>query len=148
MDYFELLEAFEAQVVKYDELFNTNLDDMALDNRILKEALKSQMSLMVQWEVMTKRFNYLFDECEVLVEEEYANALKAAMNDKYKEIMISEAKEYAKSNPTYKTVRRLQNKIRHSRDESRGLLEAIHSRKYIMNNMVQSIVANVENHIL
>lgn len=148
MDYFELKDEFEAQTLKYDALFDSTLDDMEFDSRMLKEALKCQMSLMVQWEVMTKKFNYLYDECEVLVDEEYGNALKLAMKDKYREITISEAKEYAKANATYKTVRRLMNKIRHSRDESRGLLESVHSRKYIMNNMVQSIVASVENHIL
>lgn len=148
MDYFEIKEAYEKQCTSYDVLFDSTLTEMEFDGRQLKEALKSQMALMVQWEVMTKRFNYLFDECELLVEKEYADALKKEMTDRYREVSISEAKEYAKGSATYQHARRLLNEIRNSRDESRGLLESVHSRKYIMNNMVQAIVANSENHIL
>lgn len=148
MTYFDLVDEYEKNVEAYDELFNATLPLMEMDNHVLKEALKVQIELMVQWEIMTKKFNYLYDECEIIADDEYGQALKAAMGDRYREVSISEAKEYAKTNNAYKNARRLMNKIRNSRDECRGLLEAVHSRKYIMNNMVQAIVAGVDSQIL
>lgn len=148
MTYFDLVDEYEKNVEVYDELFNATLPLMEMDNHVLKEALKVQIELMVQWEIMTKKFNYLYDECEIISDDEYGQALKAAMGDRYREVSISEAKEYAKTNSAYKNARRLMNKIRNSRDECRGLLEAVHSRKYIMNNMVQAIVAGVDSQIL
>lgn len=148
MDYFELEELFEKAVMEYDETFNETLPEMELNNIPLKKALQNQVTLMLKWEIISKRLNYLFDEAEVLEESVYAHALKSAMHDKYRDVSYSEGKEYAKTDNAYQNIRRLKNKIRNYRDEARGILETVHSRKYILNNMTQSIVAGVENNIL
>lgn len=148
MDYFELKEAFEKELTVYDVLFETTLDDMEFDGKLLKDALKNQINLMIQWEVISKKFNYFHDEVELLVDEAYGDAIKVNMKDKYRDVSISEAKEYAKADGAYKNARRLMNTIRHTRDECRGLLDTVQSRKYILNSMTQAIVANSERTIL
>lgn len=149
MDVIELNDKFEAAYETYDELTETSLPLIELDGVTLKEALKNQMPLMIKWEVMSKTFDHLFNEAEILVDEAYGNAIGNAYRaEKYREISTTEAKERAKGDATYKTAKRLMNKIRHSRDECKGILEVINSRKYTLNNLTNSIVAGVDRTIL
>lgn len=147
MKFSKILTEYDKTVKEYDELFDETLPEIELKGKVI-EQLTHQVTLMIQWEVMTKRLNKLHDDCIILAEDEYGRALQTAMRDKYREVSISEAKEYAKMDDGYKNSRKLLNKIRHVRDEARGILEVIHSRKYILNNVVQSITADAENYIL
>lgn len=149
MDVISLGDAFEEESKVYDELAETSLSLIELDGVTLKEALKTQMPLMVKWEIMTKKFDHLFNEAEILVDEAYGYALGNAYKaEKYREISTTEAKERAKADPTYKTAKRLMNKIRHSRDECRGIMGVVDSRKYILNNMTNAITAGMDRTIL
>lgn len=147
MKFSKILTEYDKTVKEYDKLFDETLPEIELKGKVI-EQLTHQVTLMIQWEVMTKRLNKLHDDCIILAEDEYGRALQTAMRDKYREVSISEAKEYAKMDDGYKNSRKLLNKIRHVRDEARGILEVIHSRKYILNNVVQSITADAENYIL
>jgi hypothetical protein len=148
MDIIEISDQYDKASVLYDSLFEESLPIIELDGDLLKNALKNQMTLMIRWEVMTKKFDYLFNEVEVIVDEEYALAFSDAFKDKYREISTTEAREKAKTGTSYKTAKRLQNKIRSHRDECRGLLEVVNSRKYTLNNMTNALVAGVHNTIL
>lgn len=149
MDIFDLQERFDKLDLQYGVLFEETLDEIAIENKVLKNALKSQMTLQIEWESMAKLWALLYDDSETLSDEEYAHAYTAVFNgEKYREISTTEAKERAKANPAYKNLKLLQNKIRHKRDECRGILDAVHSRKYILNNMTQSLISNVDNVIL
>lgn len=148
MDIITIKNEFKKQTQAYDALFDKLIPEVTLDGRILTESLKNQAPLMVEWEVMTKRFNYLYDECETIVETTYAEAIKVAMLDKYRDVSISEAREYAKCDPAYKVARETLNEIRHARDECRGILESVISLKYTLNNITNAIVAGVDKTIL
>lgn len=148
MDYFEIEELLNSAIEQYDALFNETVDAMSLDKIPLADALKEQVPLMIRWEIMSKKFNYIYDEAELLEDSEYANALKKAITDKYRDVSYNEAKEYAKGDKAYINVRKLRNKIRSYRDECKGLLESVHSRKYILNNMTQAMVASVDRNII
>lgn len=149
MDVIELNDQFDEASKIYDELTEESLPMIELDGVTLKEALKTQMPLMIRWEIMSKKFDHLFNEAELIVDEAYGDAIGNAYKiEKYREISTTEAKERAKGDPAYKTAKRLMNKIRHSRDECRGILEVIVSRKFLLNNLTNSITAGVDRTIL
>lgn len=149
MDIVDLHDMYEEYREEYDALFDETLPEMEFDGKKLIECLKNQIPLMVRWEVMSKKLNYLFDEAELLSDELYAKAFSSAFtSEKYREISTTEAKEKAKADKHFQNARRLLNQIRHVRDEAKGILETVQSRKYIVNGMVSSITAGVENTIL
>jgi hypothetical protein len=139
---------FDAQVKLYEQTYNDTIDSVSLDGVILKEALKNQIDLQLAWEVLVKRINKTFELCELEVESTYAAAVSAELKNAYKTVNITEAKEYAKANPDYQDARKLLIDIREVRDEAKGILSAIESRKYILNNITNAVVASAESHII
>ncbi len=145
MDIEKELESLEEA---FNKLFDEAIDMLELNGRTLKEALVTQLPMQIQIEVIVRRLYYLYDETELEVDAAYAKALQSEMKDSYRDVSISEAKEYAKADQTYKDFRRLLNRVRKVRDEAKGTLEVINSRKYTCNNLTNSIVAGVESTIL
>lgn len=139
--YEELLEIYEASYKAAEPL-------IILDGVILKEALKNQIELQLDWELIVKRFNKVYDLCELEAESAFATAISKELRDGYKNTSITEAKEFAKADKTYQTAKRLLIEIRETRDEARGILDTIQSRKYILNNITNSVVSSVETHII
>lgn len=148
MDILDIKKEFNSHQRKYEELFDKLLPEITMDGNLLSHLLKNQTPLMVEWEVMTKKLNYLFDECERILDVAYAEAIKVAMHDKYRDVSISEAREYAKCDAAYKVARQTMNEIRHIRDECRGILESVISQKYVLNNLTNALVAGVDKTIL
>lgn len=148
MDISQIQTRFNDLSSKYDALFDETADLMELNETVIKTAIKDQISLEMQWELMAKKFNHLYDQCELEVDSSYSDAVRDAMSDKYKEVTFTEAKVYAKANPAYRTSVSLLNDVRHIRDECKGLVETVKSRKYLLNNLTNLIVASSENHIL
>lgn len=145
MDIEKELEKLEEQ---FEKLFDEVIDILELNGRTLKEALVTQLPMQVQVEVLVRHLCYLYDEAEVEVESAYSKAVKDQMHDSYRDVNISEAKIYAKADPVYKDYCRLLNKVRKVRDEARGTLDIVNSRKYTCNNLTNSIVAGVDSTIL
>ena len=132
----------------FDQLYEESLKRISLDNITLKEALVNQIPLMLDWEIVVKELNYIHDQCLDEVDSCYALAIKTLMNDAYKSLSISEAKEYAKADLSYRNAKSLYNKIKQKRDEAKSMMDVIDSRKYILNNLTNAIVSSNENHIL
>lgn len=148
MDVCEIVTEFDKLVQEYEDLFKESEEPMVLDGKTISEALKSQIILELSYELMSKKLSHLYDQCETEVESAYSDAVKDAMSDRYKEVTFTEAKVYAKANPTYKASVSLMHDIRHIRDECKGLESVVRSRKYILNNLTNLVVAGSENHIL
>ncbi len=132
----------------YEELLAKCEESILLEGISLKEALKSQLQLQMDWEVVSKRITYLCDQIENEMETAYAEAIKKELKDSYRSTSISEAKEFAKTDPDYKALRKLYINVKYTRDEARGVLDTVNSRKYLLNNMSNAIVASVEDTIL
>lgn len=139
---------FDAQVKVYEQTYNDTIDTVSLDGVILKEALKNQIDLQLSWEVIVKRINKTYEMCELEVENCYAAAVSSEIRNAYKSVSITEAKEFAKADVEYQEARRLLIDIREVRDEAKGILSTVESRKYILNNITNSVVASVETHII
>lgn len=133
---------------QFDALFDEIIDNVSLDDKTLKEALKTQLPMQMQIESLSKRANYLYDNMEVVMDDELGKAIKAEMNDGYRSVTVSEAKAYAATNTGYKHAKRMLTKVRLLRDEIRGSKDVIDSRKYILHAMTNAVVAGSENTIL
>lgn len=144
----DIEKKFEQFVPIYEQTYENTLPEITLDNVLLKDALKNQVTLQLEWELLVKRISKIFDVCEHETETAYALAISKELKDAYKSTSISEAREFAKANPEYRRARRLMIDIKEIRDEAKGVLETIQSRKYILNNITNSVVSSVENHII
>lgn len=132
----------------FDSLYDEAIELVPLENMKLVEALKSQIPMQMQWETLHKTACRYHDMIETEMESIYSEAVSDELRNSYKSTSISEAREFAKTDNEYKEYRRLLVDIRSLRDDIKGVLEVITSRKYILNNMSNAIVAGVEDHIL
>ena len=132
----------------HEDTFKETEKNIDLNGMVLKEALKNQVDLQFQWEVITKKLSKLYDICELEAETAYAEAISAELKDRFKSYSISEAREFAKANKTYIQFKRLLIEIKEVRDEARGVLSTVESRKYILNNITNGLVASVDKTIL
>jgi len=133
---------------EFDDLFESAEDLILIENVRLNDALKNQLKLQLNWERFVNKVNFFYSTCEELVDNAHSSAFRKEMKDTYVDVSVNEAKEYAKADQDYREARALFNKARHLRDEARGVLETITSRKYILNNITNAKVASVDNDIL
>lgn len=133
---------------KFDEEYEKAESAIDLNSMKLKEALISQLPLQLKWEAITKKANWLFDLVEYEVDNAYANAMSKELKDSYRSTTITEAREFAKIDKTYIKWRKVLAEIRYLRDECRGVLEVITSRKYVLNNISNTVIGGVENHLI
>lgn len=131
-----------------DNKFDQTLEDISLEHTKLAEALKRQISLELEWQFLYGRVKNIRERIEMEMEEAYAEGIKEEMRDKYAEVSISEAREYAKINQKYRNSRRLLMDVKEIYDDVKGAMEVVTSRRYVLNNLTQATVANVDNHII
>lgn len=144
----DLVKSYDDLVEIYEDKLDTLEKEIDINNMKLNEALKSQLQLQLDWEMLSKQVNYLFDYSEAEVESTYSNAIEVEMKNQQRMCTISEARDYARANKDYKQAKRIMIKIKQLRDECKGILEVIHSRKYILNNMTNALVSGVNDMIL
>lgn len=139
---------FDAAVKLYEKTYEETVDMVSLDGSVLKEALKNQVTLQLSWEMIVKKLNKVYDSCELAVDSSYAAAVSAELRNAYKSVSITEAKEFARANVDYQEAKKLLIDVREVRDEAKGILNTIESRKYILNNITNSVIASVDKHIV
>lgn len=146
----------EADVVKeynkLEKLIDKEMDDamelVDLEHKKLKDALKEQIGLQMLWESLTTRAKYLKEVSEDIKEEFQSAAIVSLMRDSHRTTTITEAKIFANADPDYKRYKRFHQKVVNLYETSKGVNETITSRKYILNNLTNAVVASVENQII
>lgn len=148
----KLYDDYKKQVEDLNEKLNSYydeyLDEMTIDNIRLKDALKSQVTLQLVFEsfyAKTKRLQGLIEE---EMDNAYSEAVIEQTSNNYRDVSISEAKEAAKANRMYRLYRRLNIEAKSLVADSNATLETVTTRKYILNNMSNAVIASVENTIL
>lgn len=148
MDVIDIQNRLATLEAEFNTLFNDTLPLFDLSGNTLKACLINQLPMQVEWEMMVRKLSYLFDECEMEMETAYSASFKNEMSNVYVKVSTTEAKEFAKADPTYQSYRKALNKVRQVRDEARGCLETVMSRKYTCNSLTNAIVAGVDSTIL
>lgn len=144
----KLSNSFAILETNYNDLLGKCEKSILLDGVTLKNALKSQLELQMDWEIITKQISHVHDIAENELDFIFAESLSDELKNSHRSTSITEAKEFAKTNKDYRDMRRLLTDIKRLRDESRGVLETINSRKYLLNNMTNALVATVDETIL
>jgi uncharacterized lipoprotein NlpE involved in copper resistance len=144
----DIEQALEDYLLAYDTAVNDTLPMIEIDGVTLKNALTAQIKLQLRWETLAKKINKIYDVCEFVVESAYADAVTKELKDSYRNTSISEAREFAKADHQYKAARRIMIEAKVIRDETKGILDTIQSRKYILNNITNCVVASSENHVI
>lgn len=140
--------ALEDYLKLYDATVNDTLPLVEIEGVTLKNALTTQITLQLRWESLAKKISKIYDVCEFMVESAYADAVSKELKDSYRNTSISEAREFAKADATYKDAKRVMIEAKVIRDETKGILDTIQSRKYILNNITNCVVASSENHVI
>lgn len=143
-----LEKQFDSLKKKCDDLYEETLDAVALDGKPIKVALKEQLTLQVEWEILCAQVNKIRNLSEDNKEDLYSKAIGKYINHSHRTYSITEAKELAKSDPDFRQARVFHIEVQELYDEVKGMLETVQSRKYILNNFSNLIVATSENVIL
>tara|TARA_B100000700_G_C15049568_1_gene859591 strand:- start:2140 stop:2586 length:447 start_codon:yes stop_codon:yes gene_type:complete len=144
----DITKDFDDYVKEHDEALEEAEEQIDFEGKRLKTVLTNQLKLQMRWEILTKRITKIYDICEYVMDLSYNSSLSKELKDSYRQNTITEAKEFAKADETYKKARRLLIEIREVKDEAKGVLEVVNSRKYLLNNITNAMVASVEDTIL
>lgn len=148
-DYFQdLMDAHEKLQAKFDQFMEDFGDSIELDNSLLKDALKSQISLSLKINELHSRAVYV----EMAVSEEvdfcFAYAFSELAENSNKKMSATELKNFASIDDDYIDTRKLLTEVRQSKNRIEGIRDTIISRKYVLNNITNSVVADSANYII
>lgn len=148
MDIKKTNEILEALITEFEDVYEKTIEDVKIDGSRLKEALANQIELMIKWETLLARAKTLVSIAEDGTENSYSDAITAVLQDSFKKYSITEAKEVARCDKTYRSWKRTSIDVNSLYNEVKAILEVVQSRKYILNNITNSVVASQENHII
>lgn len=141
-------ETLDLLYEKYESTSDSTISDVTLDGSQLKKSLANQIELMVQWEGISSEVKSFQSIVQSKVDDAYSDAIRSLLTDNHKSFTISEAKEIARCDASYREWRNIRLDTESLYNEVRGILEVIQSRKYILNNITNAVVASQENHII
>lgn len=133
---------------EFDQLYEKALDEIAIDGKRIGDAMKEQIVLCMLWETFLRKIEHFCSVLEYHATEAYSAAVSKELQDGYKKTSISEAKEFARADKTYKYYSAVLLEAQRIKGEAKAVVETITSRKFILHNMSNLIIADQENHIL
>lgn len=133
---------------KIDDTFENTSELIDVYGMSLDDALKNQLILQLEWELINKSARRLHSICELKVDEMYSAAFKAEMSNSYKSLTTTEGREFAKTNQQYLAARMLLIEAAELKEEASGLLEVVITRKYVLNNLTNAIIAAANKEVL
>ena len=144
----QLIKDYDVIRKELDEVFLNTEDTITIYGSTLEDALKTQLILQIEWEIIVKKTRRLFSQCELKVDELYADAFKREMTNSYKSIGITEGREFAKTDQAYLDARMLLINATELKEEAHAYLDVVTSRKYVLNNLTNAIIASCNKEVL
>jgi hypothetical protein len=145
LSYEERISTLEKE---YDSLLEGTMDDVGLDAVRIKDALKGQLTLELVWNSILAKTKTLKEELEYQVEVAYSASIEKELKNSYRSTSISEAREFAKCNETYREYRKHLLNATGLYEDCKSAVETVTSRRYILNNLTNLVVSGSENHLL
>jgi len=135
-----------------EDQYNATLDEtielVSIEDIKIKDALKNQLPLELSWNALLSKGKHIKDRAEYEMETAYSESIEKELKDSYRSTSISEAREFAKCNQAYKTARILFLDASALYDDIKAAMETVTSRRYVLNNLTNLVVASSENHLL
>lgn len=140
------IEAFEK---KFEHSISQYEGTIALDGVLLDEALKNQVELQVEYERLHGEAVGLENDASTLKELFHSAAFAKEMKSKAKRPdTFTEAKMYANTDDDFVMASMTYNRIFKVKAEVHGVLEAVITRKFVLNNLTNAVINSVNKHIL
>lgn len=139
------LEALEEQ---YNSTLDETLDLVSIENVKIKDALINQLPLELSWNALVSKGKALKDRIEYEMESSYSAAMEKELRHSHRSTSISEAREFAKCDASYKQHRLLYLDADALLGDIKAAMETVTSRRYVLNNLTNLVVSSTENHLL
>lgn len=133
---------------KFNEKFERDENNIILKNITMKEALKSQLQLHLEWSVLSSSIMNLSKELEQQREFAYSKAFDEKMSNKNRNVTAQEAKNYAQSRDDFEEYSILLNESIKLKTEIDAVLEVIKSRQYTLNKLSDLVIHSLEDYII
>jgi len=146
--YDELVTTYEKLDSRFDEFLEEYTEQISIENKKLKVALVEQVNLQTIFGSMVSKVKSLKDSVEYYVDETHSEAMNAELRNSYRSVTVTEAKSVANSNKMYRKFSNLLVRVSGLMYDVDSSLETVTTRKYILNNMSNAIIASVENTII
>lgn len=144
----ELEELVQEAIAYVEEEKEQVEDEIILDNHQLDECLKNQIRLQLQWEKMSAYTTGIYEQVKEATESAYADAYRRLMVEDNREWSTTDAKILVQSDEEYRKYKKLEIELAAAKKEVDGILKVVESRKYILKNMVDSVINSTEKYII
>jgi hypothetical protein len=141
-------ETLESLDRKFESILNEYESDMTLENITIKKALQSQITLELVFSDIFSKSKQLFSSVDDLLELTLAEVTSKTMKNSYSDIKLQEAKTHALASATYRRVKELHTLAKGLLSDTQVAYDTVTSRKFILNNLSNLVIASSEGTIL
>lgn len=143
-----LQQLLQERIEQFETLYNDTIDQVFIKNRKLKECLGEQPELQITWESEFSSIHALERRAKTLLDTVQAKAFNKELQNSYKQINMTEARNLASANDNYIRTKRLYNEIVATKDDVETVLSTVRSRQYALKDLTNAITAGVSDHII
>lgn len=148
MDIEELEKKYASLDAKLEHLLSIHTETIQIYDVSLKDALKSQIRLELEFGTILSKIKFLFSMVDDMLEETQNELVSTQMKSSYSDIKLQEAKVHALSSSRFKDVKFIHTNIKGLLSDATVAYDTVISRKYILNNLTNATISSVENHLL
>lgn len=144
----QMLETRLAAIQKrYEDEYESIADKVSVYDNRLKDALTDQVPLELLICDLDGEIRYLYDLAEHYRDEALSKANDKLMNSQ-RMYNSTEVKRLAENDRAYLDMRLLVIEIGKLKSEISGVKEVVTTRRYILNNLTNAVIASVDGHTL
>lgn len=119
-----------------------------LTHKCIDECIGDHVHMHLRWEILNKKAKYLLAQSEADVEHKHALAFSKTLNNSQRAYSTTEAKTIANLCPHYINAIKERNEINSLYQQTESILKVIDSRKWLLKNLSDLIVAGGEKFII
>lgn len=128
--------------------YNELLDGMDLNNTILKDNIKRQLKLRVEWESYKAACDKILSDIDVDIDNRYSMLFKEIKENSKLDLSTADIKIYINSDEAYIALRKERNGIKNIMVLIESAIKTIDDYKWSLKNLTDLVIAGSENYIL
>lgn len=122
--------------------------DILIENKRLVDCLKIQTSLQIEWERLFSRAKHILSNAEEYVERCYSYAFVHELQHNQRSLGTTECKNYALINSDYVNAKLLHNDVKALKEDIESVVSTIRSRQFILRDIENAHINDLENKII
>ena len=132
----------------YDALCGEFEETIPLDNKILQDCLKNQITMQMKFNELYSELYHWHENAKTDVEELYSLRYQVLIDDSYKGYSATEAKQIAMSDTNYLQMKRIYNNFHALLSSMNELNDLLETRKYTLKTISDSMINGINKHII